>query len=64
MYSNDYVFKLKLETMFRILKQFFCNHEWHIEEIYEEEINVDGMLSVGDAIKYRVCKKCGKKIKI
>lgn len=50
--------------MFRIVKQFFCNHEWHVEEIYEEEINVGGMLSVGDAIKYRICKKCGKKIKI
>ena len=50
--------------MFRRLKQFFCNHECYIEEFYEEEINVGGMLSVGDVRKYRVCKKCGKKIKI
>lgn len=50
--------------MFEKIRQWFCFHKWEIESVFEETENVGGLLSIAELTKYKVCKKCGKKVRL
>jgi hypothetical protein len=50
--------------MWKKIKQLFCKHKWEEKTIMEVTEDFGGVLQFLEEKRYKVCKKCGKKLNI
>lgn len=50
--------------MWEKIKQLFCKHEWEEKTKMEVTEDFGGVLQFIEEKRYKVCKKCGKKLNI
>ena len=56
---------MKMSNIITYFKQLFCKHEFVTYSVWEEcGFNLGGIMVEMEERKYKVCRKCGKKIRV